>query len=193
MASMRQAPQMRASHLKSNLESLSDLGAAQELAVRRAVPDVVRQVDDASRVAWLPLDLDIQLTEAVEREVGRERMKRWGRDAIARSAESPLLRPVMVGLRAMGLTPHTALKRAPYAWTLIYRGCGDLEYQHVGDTEAALVHEWVPTPMLRTPSYLHGIAGAFDGAIEIGGGRDIESDVEHDVQAKRAVYRHRWR
>ncbi|MDQ3033619.1 MAG: hypothetical protein M3Y87_14465 [Myxococcota bacterium] len=190
---MRQAPQMRASHLKSNLESLADLGVEHEQAVRSAVADVVRQIEESSRVAWLPLELDLELTDAVDRHVGRERMKRWGREAIARSAQGPLLRPLMLGLQAMGLTPHTALKRAPYAWTLIYRGCGDLEYQHAGEREIVLVHDRVPTAMLRSTSYLHGIAGAFDGAIEIGGGLDIESEVEHDVQAKRAIYRHGWR
>src|SRR5687768_11064744 len=123
---MPEAPEMRASHLKSNVESLAALGAARESEIRAAVASVVRAVEDASRVAWLPLALDVRLTEAVAHACGLEGMKRWSSDAIVRSADGPLLGPVIRGLHAIGLAPATTLKRAPYAWGLVYRGCGEL-------------------------------------------------------------------
>ena len=52
---MSEAPEMRASHLKSNVESHAELGAERDRAIRHAVADVVRTIEEASRVAWLPL------------------------------------------------------------------------------------------------------------------------------------------
>ena len=149
--------------------------------------------DDASRVAWLPLEIDVELTAAVERVVGRDRMRRWARDAIVRSTEGPLLRPIVAGLQAMGLTPHNALRRAPYGWTLIYRHCGVLHYQRDGDHGVVLVHEDVPALMFDSPGYPHGIGGTFDGVMELAGGQDVESLVEPETAARRYRYRCRWR
>lgn len=171
---------MRASHIDSNLRSLAALGAERERAIREQVPEVVRAVEAASRVAWLPLELDIQLTDAVERACGLERMKRWARDALGRSSEGWLLRPVVVGLSALGLTPEGALKRVPSGWPLIYRDCGQLHYQHADEHGITLVHSEVPAAMIENSTYLEGIAGAFEAIAEIGGGRQVRSSVELD-------------
>jgi hypothetical protein len=189
---MRQAPEMRGSHLKANVESLAHLGPEPERAIRDAVHGVVRAVEESSRVAWLPLALDVELTEAVDRACGRARMKHWCRDAIARSTEGPLLRPLILGLQALGFAPHNTLKRAPYGWTLIYRGCGELRYERVSERECALVQDDVAPAMLASEPYLDGIAGAFEAAIAIAGGRDPEVTAEHDLAQRRVLYRCRW-
>lgn len=189
---MPELPEMRASHLKSNVESLSELGAESDRAIRHAVADVVRTIEEASRVAWLPLELDVRLTEAVAAACGLESTKRWSSGAIVRSADGPLLRPLIHGLQAMGLTPATALKRAPYAWGLIYRGCGELRFEPEGEREIVLTQDDAPDAMLASRTYCEGIAGAFDGAVQIAGGRQPRSVVEIDPTLRCVRYRCRW-
>lgn len=183
---------MRASHIDSNLRSLAALGEERQRAILAQVPEVVRAVDTASRVAWLPLELDVQLTDAVERTCGREPMKRWARDAITRSAEGWLLRPVLVGLSALGITPEGALQRVPSGWPLVYRDCGEVHYQHADPHGITLVHSDVPAAMIESPTYLQGIAGAFEGVAEIGGARQVRSSVDVDRERGLVFYRCEW-
>lgn len=189
---MRRAPEMRASHIDSNLRALAALGPERERIIREQVPEVVRAVEDASRVAWLPLEMDIRLTDAVERACGRERMKRWARDAIERSAEGWLLRPVLVGLTALGLSPEVALKRVPAGWSLVYRDCGVLHYEHADEHGITIVHSDVPESMLACLTYLEGIAGAFEGVAELGGAKQVRSSVEIERGQRRVFYRCDW-
>ena len=189
---MQRAPEMRASHLQSNVQSLGMLGPEHERAIREEVADVVRAVESASRVAWLPLELDIQLTAAVERACGRERMKRWARDAIERSAETWLLRPVVVGLSALGLTPPGALKRLQTGWSLMYRTCAAVHYEHADEHGITLVHTDAPDAMIGDLTYLEGIAGAFEGIAEVGGATHVRSTVEIERDRCVVFYRIDW-
>lgn len=183
---------MRASQIDSNLRSLAALGAERERAIREQLPDVVRAVEQASRVAWLPVELDIRLTDAVERACGLERMKRWARDAIERSSEGWLLRPVVIGLSALGLTPDGALKRVPSAWPLVFRDSGRLHYEHADRHGITLVHSDVPAAICRSPTYLESIAGSFEGVAEIGGAKQVRSSVEIERDRGLVRYRCEW-
>lgn len=184
---------MRASHLQSNVAALDDLGAVWARRVRDAVPDeVLREIEESVRVAWLPLELDEALTGAVERVCGRDRMRRWSRDAIARSAEGPLLGPIMGALTRIGLTPHLALGRVPRGWGLVYRHCGHLRYERTGETSGELVHEDVPDLVLHNRPYLEGIGGSMDGIMELSGGPQPHAEVVVEPDARRVRYRCRW-
>lgn len=171
---------MRASHLHSNVRAIEALGEADAKRVRTRCREAIREVEDALRVAWLPLELDVAITGAVHAVCGEARLRRWSADAIAATARGPLLRPMLAALQRMGLTPHTALKRAPYAWTLIYKHCGAVRYETDGPLAASLWIEGGPAPLLED-AYLRGMAGTFDGVLEIGGGADGRCEVErHD-------------
>lgn len=181
---------MRGSHLKSNVESLATLEPPLGEQVRAKVADVVRQIEEAVSVAWLPLELDIRLTEAVDEVAGREGMALWARGAIVRSTEGPLFRPMLAALVRMGLTPHTAFRRVPYGWNLVYRGCGELRYESLGEHEGLIVQEGAPLLMRQSPSYVAGIAAAFDGIAQIAGGHEPRTDFEFIGDA--IHYRCRW-
>src|SRR5690606_10752912 len=148
LAPVSELAQMRVSHLKANLESLDDLGAEHAARVRAEAAGIVSAIQAAVSVAWLPIELDVELTDAVERVAGRARMREWSRNAIVRSTEGPLLRPMLSALTRMGMTPHSAFKRVPYGWSLIYRGCGDLSYEAVGPKEVLIIQRDAPRAIL---------------------------------------------
>jgi len=190
LAPVSELAQMRVSHLKANLESLDDLGAEHAARVRAEAAGIVSAIQAAVSVAWLPIELDVELTDAVERVAGRARMREWSRNAIVRSTEGPLLRPMLSALTRMGMTPHSAFKRVPYGWSLIYRGCGDLSYEAVGPKEVLIIQRDAPRAILDSPSYVHGIAAAFEGIAQIAGGRAPHAEPE---RAGTAIhYRCRW-
>lgn len=187
---MSEPAQIRASHLKANLQALRDLGPELAGRVRDEVREVIQAVEQSVGVAWLPIELDVELTEAVDRIAGRERMREWSRTSMAKLTEEPLLRPILSTLKRLGLTPHTALKYVPYGWGLAYRAAGGIEYQHLGGREAALVNTGAPPAVLASPSYVHGSAAAYEGIILIAGGRAPAVQVE--VEGTDARYLCLW-
>lgn len=159
---------MRASYLISNLKALERLGPADERAVRERVPDVIREIEQSVSIAWLPLELDVSMTEAVEEVCGGVRLRRWCAEAMADSMSGPLLRPMLAAVQRMGITPHTALRRVPYGWKLIYKGCGTLTYTQLDTRSSQIVLVGAP-PQMVGDTYLNAIAGTFEGVIEVAG------------------------
>lgn len=180
---------MRASHLASNVKALDALGDEASARIRERCAKPIATIEASIRTAWLPLELDVSLTGAVEEIAGLERARRWGRDAIAESGRGPLLGPILTALRRVGLSPHAALRRVPYGWTLIYRHCGAPRYERVDEGAAAIVVDGVPEAM-REPSYLRGIAAALDGVVELGGG--VETFTELSVDGDVVRFDCRW-
>jgi len=176
----------------ANVGSLDALSAAEAAEVRDRCREAIAEIEAAVRTAWLPLSLDIELTRAVEQVCGRLRMREWSRDAIARSAEGPLLRPFLEGLRTLGLNPSTTLRLAPRAWDTIYRHCGALTFEPVGEREVALIQSGAPEIVLTSVPYQYGISGGFEGAMEIAGGLDVEVVPEADRGAARVRYACTW-
>lgn len=177
---------MRASHLHSNVQAIDALGEDDARAVKERCKDAIAEAEWQLSVAWLPLELDIAITGAVDAVCGETRLRQWSADAIAATSRTPLLRPMLGALRRLGLTPHSALKRAPYGWDLIYKHCGALRYEREDDTTASLWLEGAPARMLDA-AYMRGMAGTFDGVIEIGGGEDGHCALEPHGDAMRLL------
>ncbi len=193
MKAMSDRPRMRASQMRSNVESLKDLGAGVAERVRAEVPETLRELEASARTAWLPLELDVALTEAVERLTGRDRMRQWSADSIARSADGPLLGPIRQALRRMGLSGHSGLKRVEHIWGHIYRDCGRITYERGDAARAVVTNHDAPDEIMDSEAYLHGIAATLEGGLIVLGERDPFVSFDVDRAARRVRYVCRWR
>lgn len=189
----RPSPLMRASYLQSNVESLGRLGARTEADIRRRAVRAVEEIERALRTAWLPLQLDIELTDAIEQLAGRDATRELARHAIAVSAEGPLLRPFLRALKAVGLTPHAGFKVAPKAWRSVYRFCGELEVERDDDRAVTLTQHDAPEAILYSEAYQVGIAGALEGVVLLTGGAAPSVEPEAHGPLRRVRYRCTWR
>ncbi|UJR85849.1 hypothetical protein [Sandaracinus amylolyticus] len=165
-------PEMRAAHVQENLRSLERLGSDVAARVREAIgPESVAEIEGALRTSWLPAALDVALTGALGRTLGDEAVRRWSREALIASASTPLLRGfVATAMRTLG-TSRAVLRWAPRAWDTIYRNAGELRHEARDDGSVVLVYEG-PRELAGDDTYLVGIAGAFEGALEICGAPD---------------------
>lgn len=158
----------------------------------RISSDVLEQVANSVSVAWLPVECDVDITRAVVEVLGVSGNRRWSRDALLRSANGPLLKPILDGASALfGLTPHALYKVAPRGFGMIYRDLGEVRYEALGEQHARIVHEGIPESLLAAPWYLEGIAGAFEaGYVFLG----LEGDVQLSLDAAEhtAHYDVRW-
>ncbi|MEM9860888.1 MAG: hypothetical protein AAF938_04680 [Myxococcota bacterium] len=168
------SPQMRASHMRANVASLSMLGADGE-RIRRDHPDLVKPVERALRVSWLPLRLNAELIEAVEARCGDELTRAWVHASIGSSMKGTLLGPIVDGLVRLGLGPQHGLSRCQQGWNLLYRASGRLVCPVVERGHTQLVLKDTPPP-IRTPSYLRALQYAFEGVALHLGAQAIASD-----------------
>jgi hypothetical protein len=164
-------PLIRASLFHSNLDALEALGPIAASKVRDALPPgFLEEIEATSRLAWVPLEHDIVLTETVGRVLGRDKMRAWSRDGIVRAIEGPLLAPLVRSvLFLFGATPHSVLRRLPQAWSMCNRNCGDAAYTQVAERRGLVRLSDLPAVYLEHALYREGLAGAIEGGIIVGG------------------------
>ncbi len=167
--------------MRSNVTALSRLGA-EGLRVREDCDAVIATIESSVRTTWLPVELDVALSNRVVHRCGEKRFAAWCRNAIAESAKGPLLEPLMSGLTRLGFGPRHAVRRLPGGWNLIYRNCGTLRIDREWDGGAVIVIDDVPE-LVRDHHYATGIGAAFEGVALLIGARSARSDLTERGQA----------
>jgi hypothetical protein len=170
---------MKASYMKDNVLALEPLGPDVAARIRAACAEQVEKIEKASRADWLPVTLDVDITEAIALEAGDEAMLKQARLALLSSMEGPLLRPLRdVTIRVFGAHPHAVMKLAPKAWPMIFRDCGELEYDAAGKTEGVLRLKNAAPEFLASDTYRRGTGATFDALATVGGAKSAATTVE---------------
>lgn len=158
-------PEIRAALVKSDLSSARALEAAPRILAAIS-PATVKRGEEAFTSAWLPLELDLEITQAVFREMGEEAVRVWSRTSIAQLFEGPLLRPLTdAGIKAFGATPQSWIKWFPRLWPSVLRNCGELSIAESGERSAVIRLCGAPRAILDSPPFLRSLCGACEGAI----------------------------
>jgi hypothetical protein len=186
----RPRPEIRASQLKADLVQLLVLGEREPLVRARMSAAALAAIEHASRLEWLPFEIDIQLVEAIETVAGERALREWSRSALLRTVDGPLLRPLVTAVtHVFGLTPSGLLTRAPLAWTLLFRNVGELRVTNSRPGGAVVLLLDLP-PIATTGPFLRSIAGALEGLFAL---TRAEGEVElEDFGAGRARFALRW-
>jgi hypothetical protein len=187
------APAVRARYLKTMLVTLGRFGGAAEAVRARVGAPLFEQIDGETPTAWLPIECNVVLVEAIALELGPERAHAYFREAANQVYETSLFKGfVHMASNLFGLTPATYVKLAPKGWSLAYRDGGEFTAFSRGENEASLEFRQVPRPCAtavwleaaRSSFYsCFDLCGAVDGRIEWG---------ELDLRARRAVFLFRW-
>ena len=185
-------PLKRASHVQANLTSIELLGVGQAHRVRHQLGTTrVSAIERASRMEWLPLDLDVALTDAVGEVVGMEGVRRWAKTSMQQSLDGPLLGPLRDGaVRLFGLEPNKILKWTPRAWSHMYKHAGTLEFLDAEDFRVELHHKDPPTAFRQSPAVLESVAASFSAVFDL---CRIQGEAEvASITPERVVFELRW-
>lgn len=157
---------MRAGQMKAELASAEQL--PQAAAIKAALrPETLKAITEAKTAAWLPLELDVELNEAVLEAVGEEATRAWARQAMLKSFEGPLLRPLVDAcVKLFGMSPLSWIKWIPQLWRAMVRDGGQLEVVEDSANSATLAYQDVP-PFASSPGFLVSMCGAFEGALAL--------------------------
>jgi hypothetical protein len=160
-------PAVRASHLKEDLAALSSLGSDLEARVRaRFATASLRAIEDATRVDWLPIELNVELAEAVFGEAGEARTRAWARASFNLSLNA-FFKPLLeTALRLFDPTPHRLFGFVPRAWPAVYRNAGSAAVVEHAPEESRIVIEDLPFALMND-AFLRAVAGTFECGLEL--------------------------
>ena len=190
---IQRAPEVRAAHLKLLVAALAtELGGPRAEAVRALVPAwILRRIEAAARLDWLPVDYLVALCDAVEQRAEGD-LERWGAGILRVLLQSPLVRAAYETTIALSRRdPAVVVPRLLVAWPLLYSGCGDLVVAETSPGAVRLVQAKVP-PALRRASTVRPLVGAL-GAIPADCGLEGGAEAEWSPDSSRFVYVIRWR
>ena len=185
-------PQVRAAHLKALVAALEALGAARAAGARAAVPPwIMRRIDAATRLEWLPADYLVSVCEAVER-CGAEALRAWGAASLEVIFRAPLVRAAYELAMAFGRhRPAVMLSYLARAWPLLYQGCGDLVVVEASPTAMDIVHAPVPE-LLRREAAVLPLVGAFEAIPLRCGVASARGRADWATGTERFVYAIEW-
>ncbi len=171
--------------MHSNVAALHLLGADPAARVRARVPDVITTIEAASRVAWLPLSLDIALSEAVCAVVGDEGALRHSRLALEDSLKTPLLRPLKAGARALlDGQPQALLRFAARNWHHVFKDACDADFRPGRLNTGTFELRSCAPEILASRGWVVSTAGFLQGLVaEL----SVEASITHRIDVDDAV------
>jgi hypothetical protein len=146
-------------------------GLDPELAGRvcaRIQPASAERLQSSSRIAWLPVAIDVELTEALFAELGAARARAQLRDNLRRSFDLPVLRNLLdTAVRLLGRDPERVLRWAPQVWSQLYRDSGALRYVPIGPGDSRMELSDLPDVITRSRDWLDGTAAAISAVFDV--------------------------
>jgi hypothetical protein len=163
-------PEVRCGQIRSKLKSLDLLGPeVKKLVLERFSKATMQTIQKAKDDQWVPVEYNIELTEAVAAEAAEEGVFEWSRKAVTYSIKSSVVGPFfLAALNMFKFKPSSVLKLAPQLWKSIYRNCGEVSNVEISPGCTNLIIKGLPLVMLKSRPYLIGIAAFIQALGEFG-------------------------
>lgn len=193
--SVASGPRIFAGFVRSTLDTIdrvdADLGAR---VLARLRPETRRALELASAVSYVPVEIDVEVTERLFDEAGATRACEVLRENLSISLETPLLSALVSGaLRLFGRVPARVLGWASKMWSQIYRDAGTMEWVAEAPETGRFELRDLPACVATSRPYLVGFAAAMSAGLEMIG---VEGDVQIervDVAARSVTLRVAWK
>ncbi len=186
-----QRPRILAGFVQGTLVGLEPAIAARVRA--RLAPETVTTLERSSRIAWLPIEVDVELTHAIYAELGAGRAHELFRRNLSAALDTPILRSLAQGaLRLFGASPARLFSWAPKAYAQIYRDAGEMRFEADAPGSARLELSLLPPAIAESRDYLDGVAGAIAAGFDF---MDLKGEVtveRFDPPGRRACFRLTW-
>lgn len=160
-------PAVRAAHVKEELVALERLDAALAARVRARVPlETLATIDEAARVSWLSLAVNLEIVRTVHAEGGDRLTRQWARTSVGIGFGTFLKPLVNVVFALLAQSPTSVYKYAHRAWTGVYRDCGRIEVEEVAPGRTRIAGVEFPLA-LCAPAFVTAFAGALEACFDL--------------------------
>jgi len=159
----------------------------------RLAPETLARLQKSSRLAWLPLELDVELRHAIYAELGAGRAHELFRRNLSAALDTAILRSLAQGaLRLFGPSPERLFAWAPKAYAQIYRDAGEMRFELDEPGSARLELSSLPPAMAASRDYLDGVAGAIAAGFDLLGVKGEVGIERWDAERRAARFRLQW-
>ena len=150
---------MRAKFPQLWLQSLERFDAS---AIHRLGPLVgeakLRAVGQLSLLSWLPIELNIEIVEAVAEVLGPLRFAEFTRAYVAEIMPRPPLGALIdLGTKMIGVSPESFLRWWDKGWNAVYRGCGKVRGFVTDSTHGRVVYEKMPRVCIESSAFVDAV------------------------------------
>lgn len=184
-------PAVRASYMKQLFATLGARGVLE--AIDRHDPELVRQVEAASRVSWLPVSLNVRAVEAAAASLGDEQALALFAECVYGQFETPLWHNFISGaLRLLGRTPGSLGRWIPQAIQIIFRDCGKWSVENRAPNELTLTVRELPPELAAHRLWLRSLAVGMTPVFLLCNTKGSSELVEVDAEARGATYLLAW-
>jgi hypothetical protein len=159
----------------------------------RLHPQTLARLRAVARLEWLPLEIDLELGNAVADVLGPDVDRERARLCVLHAFETPLLRPFLHGADMLfGLSPAGLIATLPRGWPAVYRDAGSLRYEVDGGLRRVLIYQDVPAEIIGSRLYLESLTGALESIFELCKVEGTVSLGSIDTAARRAELCFEW-
>jgi hypothetical protein len=187
-------PSVRARHMKAFMEAIDALKPPDAGSVRAlANPDALLEIETCLPSAWLPIEMDVELTEHVSNVLGAARADRFYQKLTLGDYETSVFKSFIdMTVRMIGLSPNTYVKMVPHGFGLMYRDYGSFRALEREENRARLLFSTIPAVCCKNPLWLESVRSSFHTAFDLTNTRGLVEWDDLDLAGRRAVFSFRW-
>lgn len=165
------APAVRAKLLQHWVALAERHDAALTARIAKHLSDDKRQsILSAAALDWLPIELDVEVIDAVAQAMGAARFSAFARAYFLEvMPRQPLAGLLELGTKLMGLSPESFLRWWGKGWDAIYRDCGTVRSSLEAPYRGRVVHQQVPAVCLRSEAFVEALLGSAYGIYALAG------------------------
>jgi hypothetical protein len=166
---MDKSPRILAGFVQGSLEAIDKIDAELGRRVREQLkPETLDFIESRSPVGWVPLEMDVELTECFYRVAGAQRARQALRANLRESCDKAVLKPMLVGaLGIFGRSPAKILRWAPRVWGQLIRNGGKMDFIRADEGSVRLALRDLPPEISSSQIYLDGVCANISGFFDV--------------------------
>ena len=188
------SPRVRSRYMKTFVEQIALLAAADRARIEQAVPEAVwAEIADVGQFAWLPLEHNLAVTRAIAETLGPRRTHEFFVELMLTTYRTPLLQSLVDAvLRLRGNDVGMMLQWVAKGFDLMFKDVGRFRVVERTDATASLEVTGLPEAAATDRLWLETVCSSLSSLFTLAKVPGLAALREVDAATGRVVFRLRW-
>lgn len=117
-----------------------------------------RAIMELSMLSWVPIELDIEIVDAVAQVLGKPQFREFTRAYVSEiMPRAPLGALIDLGTKMIGVSPESFLRWWDKGWRAVYRDCGTARGIVSDATHGRIIYEKLPRACVQSEAFVDAI------------------------------------
>ena len=183
----------RGRYMKDYLAAVRRLPPSKQDSVLEGLDELIERVESAGNLSWLPISVNLELTSAVFRALGREQADAFYQNWLKRQMSAPAFSGlVRTALALFRFDTVGVAKFIPKAFDLMYRDYGKFVIEPTGLESVDIELRDMPAELVEHDHWLRSVCSGLQALYFLTGVRGTVELRELDAVKRRASFELRW-